>query len=264
MDRRPAEILRLVGDGATGRDAAAKLGINRRTVIRWREQIAGFGEAYDRAAKLSREETAEAREELDQLVAAWTPGAAAKPDPEHEPDPETLKARLEREPEWVRERLRPLLKSDGPAEPTSVAAPSAVVPDVLDSSGAEITVHGSRPPAKPASPYTTARPPTRDEWLAEMAAMAKDPKQPERVRVTAIAAVSTGLFGGPGGRSTRPADLDDVAMAAAAQGQARGRDPGVPASVWQEARRNFLGPAPAPADDSKGADVVELEQATPS
>lgn len=166
------------------------------------------------------------------------------------------------ESERARRELELLVLAWTPGGLVTNAEQSVVDPDVLGADGSEITLQGALPSKPFVSPYTKVRPPTPDEWIAEMAAMAKDERQPERVRVTAIAAVTTGLLGGPGGRSRRPAELDDPAMAAAAQ--ARGRDPGVPASVWQEARRNFLGPAPAQADDSKGGDVVELEQATPS
>lgn len=257
VDSRPAEILRLVGQGCTGAAAAAQVGINRKTVARWKRDLHGFGDAYTRAMQLCHDRSDKARDELAKLVAAWTPGGLLEPGPGIDP--------LEREPEWVRERVRAVMASAlgiPVADSAPVRAdPEVIEPDVLDAAGAELTVSGSRP-TLPAAPYTKVRPPTRDEWLAEMAALARDPEQPERVRVTAIAAVSSGLFGGPGGRSTRPADLDDVAVAAAAR---RGRDPGVPASVWQEARRSFLGPSPAEAnaDDGKGGDVVELEQATP-
>lgn len=271
-DQRPSAILRLVGRGATGKEAAAAVGISRKTIIRWREQVPGFGEAYERAMELGRDGSAKARGELNLIIAAWTPGGIAaaelEPGPDSEivvvsrraaaaPEPEPKSTDgdpLEREPEWVRERVRAAMAS-APVR----AEPEVVEPDVLDAAGAEISVSGSRPPLPPA-PYTTVRPPTLDEWISEMAALARDPEQPERVRVTAIAAVTSALCGGPGGRSTRPAHIDDATVAAAA----RGRDPGVPASVWQEARRSFLGPAPAaaPEDDSAG-DVVELEQAKP-
>lgn len=241
------------------------VGISRKTIVRWRDRVPGFGEAYDRATALSRDGSAKAREELNLIVAAWTPGGIVEAEPELASEPQPAAAPvleaepdlgvdpLEREPEWVRERVRAVV------ERAAVRTePEVVEPDVLDAAGGEVSVRSLRAPL---APYTKVRPPTRDEWLAEMAALAKDPEQPERVRVTAIAAVSSGLFGGPGGRSTRPADLDDATVAAAA---ARGRDPGVPASVWQEARRSFLGPAPAPeATDDKGGEVVELEQATP-
>lgn len=235
------------------------VGISRKTIIRWRERVPGFGDAYDKAAALGRDGSAKARQELSLIVAAWTPGGITEVDPRPElapepskapatepaPDPEPAEApvleaaqrpgidNLEREPAWVRERVRSALELA-----TDRAEAEVVEPDVLDAAGSEVSVRG---PRAPLAPYTKVRPPTRDEWLAEMAAIAKDPEQPERVRVTAIAAVSSGLFGGPGGRSTRPADLDDATVAAAAK---RGRDPGVPASVWEQARRNFLGPAP--------------------
>lgn len=258
-DHRPAEILRLVGEGATGKTAAKAIGISRKTITRWRERVNGFGQAYDRAASLSRDGSEKGRADLELLVAAWTPGGLVEPEPEPQPPPEP--APLELQPEWVRERVHavPELGRE-PSEPVGFAATVAaavVEPDVLDATGAEITVQGSLP-VQLAAPWTKVRPPTCDEWIAQMAITATDKKQPERVRVTAIAAVSSALFGGPGGRSTRPADLDDVTVAAAA----RGRDPGVPASVWDQARRSFLGPAPD-ADDSEGGEVVDLERATP-
>jgi hypothetical protein len=129
-----------------------------------------------------------------------------------------------------------------------------IEPDVLDARGKTITTREGQKPER-ASPYTTDRPPTQAEWLAEMAKIGLDKKQPERVRAVAIAAVSSALNGGP--VRGRPAELEEVVAQAARE---RGREQGVPASVWQEARKNFLGPAPE--EDEQGGDVVEFEQAT--
>ena len=54
-DTRPASVLRLIGAGFTAKDAAHKVGVNRKTIARWRSGLAGFGEAYNRALLLSHE-----------------------------------------------------------------------------------------------------------------------------------------------------------------------------------------------------------------
>jgi hypothetical protein len=95
----------------------------------------------------------------------------------------------------------------------------------------------------------------REKFKKAMAKIGLDKKQPERVRAVAIAAVSSALNGGP--VRGRPAELEEVVAQAARE---RGREQGVPASVWQEARKNFLGPAPEEAE--QGGEVVEFEQAT--
>ena len=125
-------------------------------------------------------------------------------------------------------------------------------PAVLDTSGREIVIEpapGTVAVRRPKPPYTTVRPPTLAEWTATMAALAVDTNQPERIRLGAIASVTATLAGGPGGRLNRP--VDDVAVAEAAR--ERGRDAGVPAQVWQQARENFLGPAPEDAAGERDA-----------
>jgi hypothetical protein len=247
-DARPADVLRLVGNGATCTDAAAEIGVDRKTVTRWRQQVEGFGDAYDRAAELSRDESPQGRVALDLLVSAWTPGGLVTTEVATPAGSET---------ELLDQAVGVEDPPASPSEERVVVRPAYVEPDVLDARGKEITVQGRRRVAAEPSPYTTVRPPTREEWLAEMAAMAKDKKQPERVRVTAIAAVTSGLMGGP--VRARPSDFEDATVAAAA---ARGRDPGVPASVWEEAKQRFLGPAPDPEAERSG-DVVEFERAPP-
>lgn len=219
-DTRPAAVLRLVGDGMTAREAAAKIGINRKTVERWRQRVPGFGNAYNRATQLSRDTSPEGREALDLLVQTWTPGGLV-------------------------------------GRPTSEPERACFDPDVLDARGNEITTQAAR--RDETSPYTTVRPPTRDEFHAMAAALMMDDRAPERLRMTAVAALSSGLNGGP--VRARPVDLEDVAGAAARE---RGRDPGVPAAVWEEAKERFLGPAPDPAPEvEQSGDVVEFERSTP-
>jgi hypothetical protein len=252
----------------TARDAAAKIGINRKTVERWRQRLVGFGDAYNLAAELSRDSTPEGRDALDLLVQTWTPGGLVDQVPHVNPA-------------WVELReAAAYLSSAGqsaPAEPPSAVAdptqarePDHVIeplaereheradrtecvdPDVLDARGKEIAAHARR--AEP-SPYTTVRPPTRDEFHAMAAALMMDERAPERLRVTAVAALSSGLNGGP--VRARHSDIEEVTTAAARE---RGRDPGVPASVWEEARKNFLGPAPEP-EATRSGDVVEFDRA---
>lgn len=250
-DPRPARILRLVGNGMAARDAAAKTGISRKTVERWRQRVSGFGDAYNLAVTLSRDISPNGREALDRLVQTWAPGGLAEPVDPADPPPVELR---QAEPSPAREPVSPIEPLSEPEQPRT-ERPACVDPDVLDAHGKEITTHVAR--RGEASPYTTARPPTRDEWLAEMAKLGLDKSQPERVRAVAIAAVSSGLNGGPV-RVRGPAELEEVVAAAA-----RGRDPGVPASVWQEARKSFLGPAPVAESEDESGDVVEFERAPP-
>jgi len=205
-DQRPAAILRNIGNGMNAGEVSKLVGVDRSTVLRWKRGNPGFAAAFDRAAALSRDASPEGRETLDKLVAAWAPGGLDRAWPRH----------------------------------------LAVAVDVIGSDGRTIASGDGASgdaAADPSAPYTTRRPPTRDEWLAEMARLSLCPNTPERVRAVCIAAVTSGLLGGPGDRSSRPKGLDDLDVTEAARA-ARGREAGVPASVWVEARRNFLGPAP--------------------
>lgn len=266
-DPRPAQILRRIGTGGLVEQAADDAGISRATVARWRKKLEGFGTAYSRATELAAIGTPESIAEVGALVQAWTPGglvseaeraAIAHPaDDDIEPESEVeFEAELEPEPAATTGSDDPVVAVPDP-EPEH----PAVEPDVLDHDGRELVV--SPPPVgkakpRPKSPYTTTRPPTLAEWTAEMAAIAKDVNQPERVRLGAIASVTATLAGGPGARLNRP--VDDVAVAEAAR--ERGREAGVPASVWQEAKQNFLGPAPEQPE--QGGDVVGFERSPPS
>lgn len=255
-DTRPASVLRLIGAGFTAKDAAHKVGVNRKTIARWRSGLAGFGEAYNRALLLSHDGGPVVREALDRLVREWTPGellelhesAAQKEVAPAAPSPVTDTSPAS-EPEHV--------KPDPAPERPPAKRTTCVDPDVLDERGKELTsrvAHRPEPDPGPA-PYTTARPPTPSEWTAEMAKLALDPSQPASVRAVAIAAVSSRLNGGPM-RGQSPADIEEVT------GTVRGRDPGVPASVWKEARKNFLGPAPDAEPEAEPiGDVVEFERA---
>jgi len=254
-DHRPALILRRIGAGGTVEQAGDDVGISRKTVLRWRNIHHDFGEAYARAVFLSGLGTERARDKVDALVRAWTPGGlvseterAALAHPKD--DDVELEAEAEAEAELEPESAD--LAGDDPEVEAREPEPPAVEPDVLAADGRELVVipppRGKAKP-RPESPYTTTRPPTLAEWTAEMAAIAKDVTQPERVRLGAIASVTATLAGGPGARLNRPAD--DVAVAEAAR--ERGREAGVPASVWQEARQNFLGPAPASAQGESAA-----------
>jgi hypothetical protein len=186
-----------------------------------------------------------ALEEIDAIVRSWTPGGLVS-----QAELDAIVAGPEAEPDSDDPELGPRLSDTG-----------ATDPDVLDAEGHELVVRptlGTSQPRKPKSPYTTVRPPTLAEWIAELAAIAKDKNEPERIRHTAIVSATAALAGGPGGRVGRP--VDDAAVVEAAR--ERGREPGVPASVWQEARQNFLGPAPEPAPDAeRSGDVVEFERA---
>lgn len=250
LDTRLGSILRLVGTGTTAKDAASTLGISRKTMERWRKSVPRFGEAYARAVKLSRDESPSAPNELDLLVRTWTPGGLVAPTGVADAPPAAV---AQPSPAREPERL-PALAPEPEPEPAK-----CVEPDVLDARGKELTKvarrgPGSEPEDEPA-PYTTARPPTPAEWLAEMAALSLNTSEPARVRAVAIAAVSSALHGGPvRGRPDVPGKVEVEKVG--------GREPGVPASVWEQARKNFLGPAPdAEPDDARSGDVVELERA---
>jgi hypothetical protein len=266
-DPRPAKILRRIGAGGSVEQAADDAGINRKTIVRWRNTLHDFGEAYARVLYLASLGTEDARGKVDAIVRSWTPGGLVT-----EAEREAF-AGPELEPEGGDGDPDIDLETDADFEPepvpgvevamTEVEQPAVTDPDVLSADGRELVVQppvGSSKPRRPKSPYTTTRPPTLAEWTATMAALAVDKDQPERIRLGAIASVTATLAGGPGARLNRP--VDDVGVAEAAA--ERGREPGVPASVWQEARHKFLGPAPEPEPDTtRSGDVVEFERAPP-
>ncbi len=233
-DHRLAAILRLMGVGWTIAAIAADLRLNRKTITRWKASVEEFGEASERVMDLARQGTPAALAEIDRIVAAWTP-------PPRRPE------------------LGELVEPEG-AGPTE--------PEVLGRDGRLVTRRAPAPmPSEIAEDvYTSKRPPTPAEWLAEMAEIAKDPNEPERLRAVAITCVSSALFGGPGVRlGGRQSDAGPSPAAEAAQEAARrerGRDAGVPASVWQEARANFLGPAPEPSEATGNREQVEPEIST--
>jgi hypothetical protein len=252
LDPRLAEVLRLVGEGKTCSAAAARVGLNRKTVQRWRTSIPGFGAAYDQAVQLS-SKGEDGRDLLELLTRSWMLDA-----------PDTLPTRAPS----VNEALR-MIQNSARSKPSSepAATPSeeapvtaerrsaAVEPDVLDAQGQEIAVQGERPEvAAPPSPYTTQRPPTRAEFNSMLAQLIMRDKTPERVRAVAIAALNSSLPDEPS-RSRRLPEIEEPVVTTA-----RAREQGVPASVWQEARRNFLGPAPEDAQSEDGQ-IVELDQA---
>lgn len=207
----------MIGDGESLTSAAAACGVNRKTVYRWRSALPGFGEALDRVLALSADGSPRARREVENVVRAWAPSSVL----EHE----------------------------------------SALPDVLGRDG-RVLVSGERDEQEgqreqPGGQiYTSKRPPTRDEWIAMMTALALDPAQPERLRLGAMASVSTALGSGPAGRAGRGSDRVAEQQAAEQQEAAqeaaqreKGRDPGVPASFWQEAREKFLGPPAAATGD---------------
>jgi hypothetical protein len=267
-DPRPAQILRRIGTGGLVEQAAADVGISRKTIPRWREKLEGFGKAYNRVVELASIGTPESIAEVEAIVASWTPGGlVSEAERAAIAGPTGGEAELELEPETDFEP-EPGDPAHGDVPGVEVAMPDAeqpelerVEPDVLSVDGRELVVSpqlGTGRPRRPKPPYTTTRPPTLNEWTATMAALAVDTTQPERIRLGAIASVTATLAGGPGARLNRP--VDDVAVAEAAR--ERGRDAGVPANVWQEAKQNFLGPAPPEAE--QGGDVVGFERAPPS
>jgi hypothetical protein len=231
-----------MGVGWTIAAIAAELHLNRKTITRWRTSDGEFGEASERVMELARDGTPTALAEIDQLVAAWTP------------PPRRLGLR-------EAELREAELEVAGPEEPEVIGRDGRLVTRLAPGSGPSPRAHDDA--------YTTKRPPTAAEWLAEMAEIAKDPNEPERLRAVAMGCVSSALFGGPGMRvGVRQSDAGPSPAAEAAQEAARrerGRDAGVPARVWQEARQNFLGPAPEPsaaAGEREQREQVEPESST--
>jgi hypothetical protein len=253
-DVRLALVLRRLGAGGTIAAAGLDAGVTRKTILRWRSPgswcVTGFAEACDRVTALATVPTPDAREEIERIVLAWTPSGG-----DDVFDGDEL-ADDEQEP--------------GFGDDEQPSAPTAE-PDVLDTSGREIVA--SRPPRArlPAPPrrlsedpsaeqlYPSRRAPTRDEWVSMMADLAMDPLQPASVRCAAIASGNASFNQAAPRRPASDPAVDPAVVAAARE---RGREPGVPAGVWQEARKNFLGPAPGPAPDAeRSGDVVEFERA---
>lgn len=139
------------------------------------------------------------------------------------------------------------------AEPVANPKAPVVNPDVLDSTGREVGA-----PAPGGVPYPVVRAPDQDEVLAIAAKIAMDTNEPERLRAVALAGLLSARCGGPV-RFGKPSD--EITAAAESAARERGRDPGVPASVWQEARENFLGPAPEPEPGAEqSGDIVGFER----
>jgi AcrR family transcriptional regulator len=239
----------MMGDGMTISAIAAELGINRKTITRWRASLEGFDEAAERVLELARLGTQHALMEIGALVDSWTPGGLVV----HESGPQA-----EVEPAPVEVTQAELEDAGPPGEPEVIGRDGRLV--------VTRRMPGSRTsPRATDGPYTSKRPPTPPEWLAEMAAIAKDKTQPERLRAVAMGCVSSALFGGPGMRlPIRQSESTPSPSAEAAEREARqrGRDAGVPASVWQEARQNFLGPAPEPSEAAGDREQVEPEIST--
>jgi len=213
----------MIGDGESLTAAAAACGVNRKTVYRWRAALPGFGDALDRVLALSADGSPRARREVENVVRAWAPSGV--PEREHE------------------SALPDVLGRDGRV---LVSGERVEQEGQLEQPGGQI--------------YTSKRPPTRDEWIAMMTDLALDPAQPDRLRLGAMASVSTALGNGPAGRagraSDRVAELQAAEQQEAAQRE-KGRDAGIPASVWHEARQNFLGP-PAAATGEAARPTIEL------
>ena len=239
-----AFVLRAIGDGKSVDDAANALGITRRTITRWRDRDPEFAGAADLVRSLRRDGDAEA---IDTIVAAWTRGAL--PVDASEPEPA--------------ERAEPAhVASEAPAGPVDPPIPPSrprprasepVIAEVLDLSGRSLTDPGPTPAAArdPEQPYTRTRPPTAEEWTAEMAAIALDPNQPEGLRRVA-AMIVTGMFDRTAKRSPSPAALEKEIAEPSTRG--------VRKSVWAEARREFLGPPPSErgqTEDSRALEIVD-------
>jgi hypothetical protein len=260
-DVRLALILRRLGAGGTISDAGLDAGVSRKTILRWRSPgawcVPGFREACDRVTALASAGTHHTRAEIERIVLAWTPsGGDDVFDGELEADEQEC---------WADAEVQAGSGEDPPAPPPAN-------PDVLDTDGRELVA--TRPPrarlpaparniaAHPTAEqlYPQRRPPTPDEGLSMMADLATDPLQPASVRCAAIAYMAAAFKDKAASRRPGAEQGVDAAVVEAASKQ--GRDPGVPASVWQEARQRFLGPAPdAEPEAEQGGDVVEFERA---
>jgi hypothetical protein len=274
-DVRLALVLRRLGAGGTITAASVDANVSRKTVLRWRSPgawcVPGFAEACDRVTALASVAAPENRMEIERIVLAWTPsGGDDLFDGELAEDEQECWA----DADGAQPAPEPAESSfDGGLEP---ASPPPAEPDVLDTNGREIVASRPQRARLPAPPrtlaahptaeqlYPTRRAPTPEETLSMMADLATDPLQPASVRCAAIAYMAAAHKDQAAPRRSNTDPAVDPAVAEAASKQ--GRDPGVPASVWQEARQNFLGPAPDP-DPASGAtlggDVVEFERAPP-
>ena len=275
-------VLRLMGAGLTTQAIADELRINRKTITRWRASLEGFDEACSLVIGWARLDTEGARGEIDKIVASWTPGGlvfheqlrevvervsagAATPQPAREVD---LPVAREREAVLGPEAAVAPELLDEPE--LGEVAPEPAEPEVINRDGRLVVRYpapgSSGPtPAASADEITGLRPPTPAEWLAKLAAIAENQAEPPQVRVVAMGCVSSALFGGP--HSKMPSRQSESAPSPAAEAaereaRQRGRDAGVPASVWQEARANFLGPAPEPNEASGEREQVEPEAST--
>jgi hypothetical protein len=278
-DVRLALILRRLGAGGTITAAGVDAGVTRKTILRWRSPgawcVTGFGEACDRVSEIAASGGADARAEIERIVLAWTPAGceAELVDVDFDLIPPGEQQR------WAAVGGLPVLEAqarpvdaghDGQVEPSSPVTD----PDVLDTEGREIV--GSRAPSGRAHTrsqdltgehlsaeqlYPKRRAPTRDEWNSMMADLAMDSLQPASVRCAAIASGNASFNQAAPRRPVADPGVDPAVAEAASK---QGRDPGVPASVWQQARQNFLGPAPDPEPDAtRSGDVVEFERAPP-
>src|SRR5690606_1868492 len=241
----------LVADGASDNAIAKAVGSSPKSLRRAIERDPEFGAACGLVRELGAATDDVSARALRVLLNRWRPP---------QPPPADLEAA---EPAPVAAKTEPVVVDvevvSGPPknpEPTEVPGPKP---------------RGRRPDPEPGHlpPGPLARLPlielvkleipSDDEIAAFCWQTVRNPNESDGMRRAALAALTLD-------RQSRGRKAGELHQSIEAEARAgvRGRDPGVPASVWQEARRNFLGPAPAPADDSKGADVVELEQATPS
>ncbi len=270
-------ILRLMGEGLTTSATADKLGLSRKTISRWRASLAGFDEACTNVSGWARLDTPSARAEIDRVVASWTPGGLVLHELPGEIDDRARQRAagglvVESDPVPARGvepvvRVEPEIVVAAPVagERDVAERPPQAEPEVLSRDGRLVVRHlvgeSSTPPGAAAigEGHTGLRPPTPAEWLAKLAAIAENQEEPPQVRVVAMGCVSSALFGGPHTKPTRQSESTPSPAAEAAEREARekGRDAGVPASFWQDARMKFLGPAPQPAGVEVGKDEGE-------
>jgi hypothetical protein len=282
--------LELIATGMKQSDVVAELGTTERSLSRAMARPTHdglkFGAAINVAKELLARGTPEAQAALSQLVDAWRP-PEPEPPPVVEPEPEPLP-----EPEPVELPL-PELPVPDPVEPPitppePVANPSPVTtgedatfereaqggaitkPDrvVVEAEVVSRPRKPGRPPKvdpnavpEPPPPYPATREELREKLFEFYWAKMHDKTEHPRMRVVCTQALHSEAFEPRFSRAHPSPAAEAIEQQAARE---RGRDPGVPASVWQEARRNFLGPAPDEAETDKGGDVVEFEQATPS
>jgi len=267
--------------------AAEKVGLSRKTVLRWRTSIPGFGDAIDAVLRLRKCDDGEA--EICRIVTEWTPvgiyraevSEAVTPDVLGEDGSELLVSSGGVDLEADQDALDEDPGDDVPDEP-SAAEPEPVGVDVSEPSAPEpppehepepspepepVVIEVREAPSPRPLPAKTAKPPkgsTCEEWITLLYTLASDVGEDPGVRRTAIVAGAAAVLGGPVGRQPLGSKAIDVEGEEREKALREGRPRGVSRKAWREVREKFLGP-PLPAaeeSETEQADVVEISAAS--